>query len=515
MKYNKIFRTLAVAIIISLLALVIPATPAAAAAITLSPTSGRAGSTVTVTGSGFTSGTSVQIEFQIDSTYSPRQWIDTTASTFSTTFIVPTTASVGTHLVRAVDYDTSEILASAYFTVISPEIDIYPDEGPVGTEVEIEGTNFYSREDITIEYDGDGIEIASGDDDTDSAGDFTSYIIIPESTAGDHTITVTGDDSNLEAEAEFAVDSEISLSPISGAAGTEVTVSGTGFEDDEDITIYFAGSKIDTTPASIETDVDGSFSGIFTVPVKVRDTYKVKASDGTNKHSVNFAITAGASLSSLTGNVGTTLTVSGTGFITSGTVTIKYDNTQIATATTDAVGAFSTTFDVPASQYGDHTITASDGANVQQLTFTMESTAPPTPPLLLPEDSIKARAETYFDWEDVTDDSGVTYTLQIATDKDFTFTVLKKEGLTSSEYTITKEEKLESTKKEAPYYWRVKAIDGASNESQWSTLGSFYVGFQWPELKGWLLYTLIGVGAFLIGLFGFWLGRRTAYSSYF
>ena len=93
--------------------------------------------------------------------------------------------------------------------------------------------------------------------------------------------------------------------------------------------------------------------------------------------------------------------------------------------------------------------------------------------------------------------------------------MLKKEGLTSSEYTITKEEKLESTKKEAPYYWQVKAIDGASNESEWSTPGSFYVGFQWPELKGWLLFLVIGVGALLIGLFGFWLGRRTAYSSSF
>ncbi len=504
------------AIIISLLALVLPATPAAAAAITLSPTSGRAGSTVTVTGEGFTSGNTVRIEFQIDSTYSSRRWLDPViGTTFSTTFTVPTTASVGTHLVRAYDEDAATVLASAYFTVISPEIDIYPDEGPVGTEVEIEGTNFYSREDITFEYDGDDIEIDSGDDDTDSDGDFTSYIIIPDSTAGDHTITVTGDDSNLEAEAEFTVDSETSISPTSGAAGTEVTVSGTGFEDDEDITIYFAGSKIDTTPTSVETDDLGSFSGIFIVPVKVRDTYTVKASDGTNKHSVDFTITAGTSLSSTTGNVDTELTVSGTGFIANGTVTIKYDETQIATATTDADGAFSTIFDIPASLHGDHTITASDGANVQQLTFTMESTAPPTPPLLLPEDSIKTKAEAYFDWDDVEDDSGVTYTLQIATDKDFAFTVLKKEGLTSSEYTITKEEKLESTKKEAPYYWQVKAIDGASNESEWSTPGSFYVGFQWPELKGWLLFLVIGVGALLIGLLGFWLGRRTAYSSSF
>jgi len=513
MKYNKIFRTLAVAIVISLLVLVIPAAPAAAQSIDLDPTRGLAGSIVTVTGSGFISGTTVRIDFRIDSTYSPRQWIDPViGSTFSTTFTVPSTASVGAHLVRAVDDDTWTVLASAYFTVISPEIDIDPDDGPVGTEVEIYGTNFDSREDITIEYDGDDIDIASGDDDTDSDGDFTSYIIIPESAAGEHTITVTGDESGLEVEAEFTVEPLISINPISGAAGTQVTVSGTGFEDDEDITIYFAGSKIDTT---IETDDLGSFSDVFTVPTRVRDTYTVKASDGTNKDSVDFTIIAGASLSSTTGNIDTELTISGTGFIASGTVTIKYDDTQVATTTADANGVFSAIFNVPASQYGAHTITASDGTNLQQLAFTMESEPPPTPQPLLPEDGIKVEAETYFDWEDVDDPSGVTYTLQIATDKDFTSIVLEKKGLTSSEHTITEVEKLESTKKEAPYYWRVKSIDGAANESEWSPPGSFYVGFQWLELKGWLLYLVIGVGALLIGLLGFWLGRRTAYSSSF
>ena len=142
----------------------------------------------------------------------------------------------------------------------------------------------------------------------------------------------------------------------------------------------------------------------------------------------------------------------------------------------------------------------------------MESEAPPVPTLLLPEADDKAKSEAYFDWEDVEDISGVTYILQIASDAVFTTIVREKHGLTSSEYTITEEEKLESVSKDEPYYWRVRAVDSASNKSQWSDAQSFYIGFQWPEFQGWPLYTVIGVGGVLLFILGFWLGRRTGYA---
>ena len=76
--------------------------------------------------------------------------------------------------------------------------------------------------------------------------------------------------------------------------------------------------------------------------------------------------------------------------------------------------------------------------------------------------------------------------------------------------TLTEEEKLESVKKDEPYYWRVRAIDGASNNSAWPEPVSFYVGFQWPTIQGALLYALLGIVAVLFLVLGFWLGRRTA-----
>ena len=335
-------------------------------------------------------------------------------------------------------------------------------------------------------------------------------IIIPPSTAGDHTIKVIGEDSGNELEAVFTVEPEITISPTSGGVETTVTVDGTGFGYKSDVTIYLDDTEVTTET----TDRYGSFEATFNVPAIESDTYDLEAWDeDDNLDIVEFTIIAtSANLNPTTGNVGTELTATGTGYAAGGTVTIKYDTTKIATATVKDDGAFSATFKVPASNYGEHTIAVSDDTTTKQFTFTMESTAPRVPVPFKPEMDIKAESPVYFDWEDVTDPSGVTYTLQIATDEDFSkdSIVLEKTELTDSEYTITEEEKLKSVSKKAPYYWYVRAVDGTSSKSEWSGTGSFYVGFSF-DLSQSTIYVLFGIGAFLFGIFGFWLGRKTSY----
>ena len=104
----------------------------------------------------------------------------------------------------------------------------------------------------------------------------------------------------------------------------------------------------------------------------------------------------------------------------------------------------------------------------------------------------------------------VTYSLQVATDPGFTNIIFQKTGIEGSTYTLTKEERLDSTKKEEPYYWRLQAVDGADNESGWTAPGSFYVGFSF-EFSGWVQYLLIGIGGLVLLLVGILVGRRLAY----
>jgi len=601
MKHSKIFRTLALAIILALLLLTIPATPAQAQYVTLNPTSGTIGTTVTITGTAFTAYTVVYIYFGYYAYSYVAVATVMTGGYFSTSFVVPSTATPGQTyiIVRDGPSYTSTALATTPFTVTARQITISPSSGYVGSTVTVSGSGFNASSSVTIYFDTtavhtvtatatgtfsgatfdvpesyrgthtvkgsdtggespgvsftvlqqitvtptsgaaadtitisgtgfaanagitlyfDNTSVSAGTTVTNASGSFTNNLFtIPLSSRGSHTIKAK-DASNNNATTPFTIAEKITITPTSGTSGTTVTVSGTGFSASRSITIKYNTVPVTSSPAAISTDTNGSFTASFNVPAGVAGTYSVQATDGTYSASVNFEATVDATISQTTstaspGHAGMELTITGTGFKPNATVTITYttEPVTLATVTTDANGDFSTTITIPPSAAGSHTITATDGYTSKQFTFVMESQAPPVPEPLLPEEGMKAKSEAYFDWEDVEDVSGVTYTLQIASDADFTTIVQEKTGLTSSEYTLLEEEKLESVSKDEPYYWRVKAIDGASNESQWSEAWSFSTGFQWPDFVGWPLYTTIGVGGLILFILGFWLGRRTAY----
>lgn len=553
MKYSKIFRILGIGIILCLLMLAMPATPALATTgveyIYLPTDRGAIGDNIDVYGYDFDSSTRVYIYFSSEDAdvddymddldaYEEVTYENTnTDGEFDDTFDVPDELTDGEeeeavyggdYYVYATYIRDGRIVAKDDFTVIA--IEIVPVEGYVGDEIEISGAGFREEKSITVLYDDDEVEIRNGDEETDEDGIFVCYIAILESTAGDHTIKVQDGTTGAarEAEAEFTVEPYIDIDPKEGSIGDPVTVNGTGFGYRKYVTIYFDDDEVDTSPSSVRTGTDGSFEATFDVPEVAAGTYDVDAEDtADNSATKEFVTEWNVTIDPPTGHVGTPISVSGTGFTPGGTVTIKYyltagattGDTEDTTATIGTDGAFSATFNAPASIHGSHIITIS--GYTTQFVFTMESTPPSTVYPLLP--IMDSKLEDWkFDWcgdatdpsIEVTDDSlPITYTLQIATDADFTNIVLQQEGLSTSEYTLTEEEEelLPSTEEEAPYYWRVRAIDAASNETVWTTPGTFYTGFGWPEFQGWPLYTVMGVGGVLLFFLGLWIGRRTVY----
>src|SRR5439155_12638142 len=90
-----------------------------------------------------------------------------------------------------------------------------------------------------------------------------------------------------------------------------------------------------------------------------------------------FQVTNSISLNPDTGTPGTAVTVTGTGFAPSSSMTIRYDgtiqSTTPPTVTTDSNGAFSCMFNVPAGTPGTHTVLATDaGGNSASATFTLD-----------------------------------------------------------------------------------------------------------------------------------------------
>jgi len=565
MKKMNVLRMIGLIVVITMLAMAVPVT-AATRFIELDPEEGTIGSKVTVVGEGFNESTDTTDKYavmyfsseeassvdDIDSDVTVYEivkdgiWLDEDGE-FDVEFTVPSKlndgeddddyedVTSGTYYVYVCHYlntvppsIATRIRAVAEFTIIGGEINIDPEEGPVGTEIEISGAEFIDNEDITVYYDDDEIDIESGDDETDKDGDFECTVLIPESTVDTHTIKIEVGDS--EAEAEFTVESELVLDLTSGEAGEEISVSGTGFDRRSDVVVYFDAEEI----IADTTDSDGSFEQTFTVPELEAGIYDVEAEDEDgNLDTAKFTIMVSGStepsptsptdptpapsptainISNESGKIGSDIVITGVGFA-AGVVTIKFGDEVLDTAVADASGIFVAIVKVPSSKAGDHTITVSDGTNTNEVTFTVEAVPPPIPAPLLPEMGVEAKTPVTFDWEDVTADAEpVSYALQIATDDDFAedSIVLEETGLDESEYTTTEAESLALASREAAYYWRVRSIDAAETEGEWTGAGEFYVSksFSFPT---WALYTLIVIGGLVLFAGGYLMGRRTAY----
>ena len=337
----------------------------AVATLTLSPTSGPPGVSVTVTGSGFPADASVDILF--DSSFRD----STTASptgTFTKSITIPTDASVGTHKIKA-SFGTSEI-PEATFTVTSstPTITLSPTSGPVGSSVMVAGSNFPVSTSITVKFGTATVTTIPSTVTSSTSGTFSASFTIPSgAAAGSHTVTATGGTST--ATATFTVGGTVTISPTSGAVGTTVTVSGSSFGASKTITIKFDSTTVTTNPATITTTASGLFSSAtFVVPSGVTaGSHTVSASDGTITGSAIFTVSPSATitLSPTSGGVSTSVTISGSGFTASSSVTVKFDTTTIATTpasiTATASGTFSATITVPSTTtVGNHTISASD-----------------------------------------------------------------------------------------------------------------------------------------------------------
>jgi len=553
-KLTKIFRVLTAAGVLALLAIAIPASPALAAeTIELYPGEGQIGDEVEVDGRGIRPSVPSEdppFESYVDIYFAADQaedndsldeevdtyelvkadvYVDTSGYFDNEKFDVPDDLRGGdddedviggTYYVYITYANANQIKAIAEFTVIAGQITLDPDDGVVGTEVDIAGEDFAENESITIYYDGDELDsdyITDCDDETDSRGRMGCTIIIPPSAAGTHTIMVT-DESISNAEAEFTVDSEIAVSPLHAPPGDVAEVTGSGFDSKKDVTITIDGEEV----ATKKTASDGSFTTTFTVPELDEGTYDIAADDGSNTVELEFTVDIGteASISPVTsqaspGWVGQNVTITGSGFDADSAITISYATTPqvVATTTSDSSGDFIASFAIPPSEHGAHTLTASDGSNTMTVPFYMESEKPAIPAPLIPEDGGKAPARAYFDWGDVTDPSlPVTYTLQIAGDQAFSALILEVNALTQSEYTLPEGTELPKTTEESPYYWRVRATDAAANVGDWSAPDSFHVGgFSLPGGGGSLIHLWWGLGATGVGFLGYWLGKRRAY----
>jgi hypothetical protein len=504
----RLLSRLMVVFVICLVVIALPTVPAQAAGthITLSPSHGVPGEDITIYGYNFTAEEWVDVYYYPNGARIRVEEVKTDDDgDFRVTFQVPESYT-GNHEVYAEDTENKD--AYTNFEV-EPGLTVSPEEGPVGTTVTVEGHGFAEdEEDIELMYYLNGnyetiVENIEADDD----GWWEMSFKIPPSPYGDHKIDAEGDVSqDYEVEdANFEVTPGISIDETSGSPGDSITMTGSGFAADErDITIFFDEEAVVT---EIRADDNGYWEEDFEVPEMPKDTYSVTVegewTDKEDIRALSFEIEPGLVLSPNEGHVGTDLTVAGGGFAANKNVVIKYDVSDVETARTNSKGSFDVSFPVPESKHGARQVTVEvDGIVEATKPFTMESDPPDTPELISPPDGARAgftdKVRPTFKWSEVSDDSGVYYSLQIASSDTITTTgefsdpILSKEDLVGTNYTLEKTEALPY----GTYYWIVQAVDGADNESGWTAASSFHAGL----LPLWAFIVIIvaivgGIGA--------------------
>jgi hypothetical protein len=360
--------------------------------ISLSPSSGPCGQLVTVSGGGFAANSRLIATF--DGSQVPFSFTTDSSGNIppGATFIVPQGSAAGNKTVTIIDSKFN--YASANFTVTTSNITVSPQSGPVGTTVTVTGSNFITNSIMAINFDGNSIATNPSTVTANATGWFSAtFNFNVNDTAG--VKQVLASDGVNSASANFTVTPSITLSPTNGPIGSSVNVTGSGFAASQPVIVTFAGSTIPTIPVSFNTNGVGFFNASFTIPTSQTAGGKtVNATDASlNAAIATFTVTPSIYLNPTSGNAGSTVTVSGSGFAGNSALTATFAGSTVTisgTTSTNSSGSFTgANFTVPTSTAGGNQTIVINDANsnpanatytvntlVQLITVTMSNSAP-------------------------------------------------------------------------------------------------------------------------------------------
>jgi hypothetical protein len=216
-----------------------------------------------------------------------------------------------------------------------PGIDyLSPSSGVPGDDLTVYGSNFTAGEYVDVYFDvnGDGTfadDEWMNDGVVDAEGYFHVTFQVPESYKGVHGVEARGATSQYKGEANFTVKPGLTVDPEDGPVGTNITVKGQGFGENEGgIELrYYAGSDFDAVRENIKADENGSWEETFPVPSSAQGNHRIDAQGESSKASAvrdtTFRVTpaisildqAGSPIDDPFGSPGQNITMTGTGFV--------------------------------------------------------------------------------------------------------------------------------------------------------------------------------------------------------
>jgi len=481
---------------------------------------GSVGTNVVISGNGFYSGRTVTLYYYNIIKDKIGTVIASSTGQFSYRFVIPNSTG-GVHKITATNAEGNS--AEIQFEVL-PSIALNLSSAGPGELLTIRGTGFGHRSNVNINFGTRTVASARSDD----YGNFEVQFNVPEVNPNPYDVKAQDEEGNVD-KVKFTVTAGANLSQSSGSIGSKLTVRGSGFKTGGTVTIDYDNLRV----ATVTADNNGAFSATFNVPAGGSGAHVITVSDGPTTKQFAFTVESEAPpVPGLLLPADSSETRSKAYLdwqdVTDPSLPVTY-SLQVAadqnfsslvlekTGLTDSEYTLSEEEWLEAvKKYAPYywrvkTTDSANNASEWSVPWSFYVSAPPVPSLMLPTSGSKAEVPVFFYWQGVTSRSPpVTFSLQVATDLNFTSIVLDKKGLTDSAYTLTEDEELPDVRPEAPYYWRVKARDSANNESEWSAPWSFYTGSSFT-LPGWVAYTLIVIIVIVVGYLAFRVGRRTAF----
>jgi hypothetical protein len=457
--------------------------------ISLAPSVGTVGSSINISGQGFNYTQPVNILLdgrQMGSTTS-----SSTGSISTSVQIVPSVA--GDHNIVAQD-NLGNVSPGQSFKVNPGLKSKSSDKVTSGNSIEISGGGFAGSSTVIVTL--KGVPSWQQQVQTDLYGSFSLTLNnLPSTAAGKKYLSArdsAGNTSDSDAPLNFTATTKI-VGPDSGSYNSPLAIRGTSFPSNESTIAILLGTE---QIGVAKSDSNGSYDFTGNVPEIPRGSYDIIArhSQGITNSNSKYTVVSSINAESVSGNVGQQVKFTGKGFDAGNQIKISWDGTEInpdAKVQSDNKGSFIGTFRIPPCKHGSHNWDASDGQNKVQVNWIMESNPPPAPRLNLPVDKagighLWSQTPT-FSWYSVEDPSGVVYQLDIASDSGFGHLLISKQNISGILYVLTKSEAL----RKGDYFWRVKAIDGAENESPWSEVRKMQIGSLLPVYLGVLALVII------------------------
>ena len=295
----------------------------------------------------------------------------------------------------------------------------------------------------------------------------------------------------------------VTLTPDSGKVGTMVVLSiaGDAFsEGDYEVcwspTAAFEQGKTTVLTRGHVSEGSTAVATSFTIPEAEYGMHYIQFRQLRRLVTFQFFVKPSLKVSPTSSRPTSTVTIIGQGFPAEAGGRLTFDGKSTnSTIITNDVGSFTREFTIPAATTGEHEVTvsteypmASASAKLEvlppatsanntpdadasakdtgtQAHVITDNKPPPKPGPLTPMGhrfGLLGNQLVSFSWSEVSDPSGITYTLEVADNYEFlpTKPIIKRTGLTETSCALNI----------APgtYYWRVKAVDGADNESEWS-----------------------------------------------